>query len=67
MHTMALDQEDPDTHDYRPGAWREEVNQLTALSEASRGRSQNPAQRQRELLVAYVNGPGAVAWQREKI
>lgn len=57
-----LDREDEESHEVIPGAWRLDENLMNLA--VLRGRNASKAAKaQREYLCAWVNGPGAVAWQ----
>ena len=59
----AADREDPETHEFIPGAWREVVD-LTPLERVRRNTSLNIAKQQREMLKHYYNSNvGSVSWQ----
>ena len=61
-----LDQEDEETHDVIPGAWRADAN-LLSLPHLRGNTAYAAAKRQRETLCQYVNGPGSVSWQDRMI
>ena len=66
LQNAIMDQEDPETHEIQPGAWREEVG----LPDLANFPGRNCPQRAKEMqsyLVTYVNGIGRVEWQNDMI
>ena len=61
-----IDREDRQTHDVAPGLWRVEAN-MYPLTDRRGGYGDPTAKELRQLLMDYVNGPGAVPWQQDKI
>jgi len=64
--TALVDQEDPNTHQVIPGPWRTETNMLPLLDRRG-GYGSPTAKAIREVLMQYVNGPGAVPWQDAQV
>ena len=63
----AVDQENADTHEIIPGAWRENAN-LPDMGDVYRGNSNRATKEMRQYLVNYVNSEaGSVPWQQDKI
>ena len=61
-----IDAEDPDTHEVNPGLWRLETN-MFPLQNRRGAYGDPPAKEVRGILMDYVNGPGAVPWQADRI
>ena len=58
-----VDQEDPNTHDVRPGAWRQEMGMLE-LNLRGGHNSHKDGKKMRDYLTTYYNSTaGSVAWQ----
>lgn len=63
---LSADIEDPNTHEFVSGEWRQVTNQLEGLHR----RGQNvpsDAKKQREYLTLYYSGVGAVPWQDKMV
>lgn len=68
MVNPLLDQEDPDSHDLEPGAWKDGGTMLSSLVPLSRNNSTIAAKIQRNYLRDYYNSPiGSVPWQDSMI
>jgi hypothetical protein len=61
-----LDHEDPNTRQVVQGQWRQD-GVLTNIQGNPRGTHAHEARDLREYLVEWVNGPGKVCWQQDKI
>jgi len=61
-----LDRENPVTHEIEEGTWRQ-GNQLTPLGHFPGRNLQVQAKIYRDQLLDWVNGPGAVAWQADRL
>ena len=61
-----IDREDPETHDVTPGLWRLETN-MHPLRDRRGAYGDPTAKEVRQLLMDYLNGPGAVDWQDNMI
>ena len=60
---QVVDQEDPETHQIVPGAWRDQRT-LTALEVLKGNNTTTPAKAQRDYLCSYYNSDvGKVPWQ----
>ena len=57
-----VDREDEQTHEVIPGTWRSDAS-MEGLPRLARNTAQFQAKRQREDIMAFVNGPGKVSWQ----
>ena len=66
MQNEVLDREDPNTHEVIPGEWREHGVLVNVIGNP-RGTHLQEARDLREYLVHWVNGPGRVPWQEDKI
>ena len=61
----AVDQENADTHEIIPGAWRENAN-LPDMGDVCRGNTNRAAKEMRQYLFKYVNSEaGSVPWQQD--
>jgi hypothetical protein len=67
LDVNAVDQDNPDTNDIIPGAWREGAN-LPDMGDVFRGNTNRAAKEMRQYLVKYINSEaGSVPWQQDKI
>lgn len=63
QHANLPDEEDPVTHEIRPGAWRQEVHEMVPIMALCGNMALRNANLQRDYLCQYVNGRSAVEWQ----
>ena len=59
---VLLDREDENTHQVTPGSWRRDRT-MEGLQKLPGNTSMMLAKRQRDTLLEFVNGIGAVSWQ----